>query len=174
MLGLKLQLSDRLETSGNTTFVFKTRTELSPRQNCCGAWPPGCPQGTWHLPCCQWGGTPGSTRLHLLTPPPQATSREEGRESTAEGTVAERGTNREFEMLKRWGGIIRFLSPQQGFPLFPRTCSHCFSGVTTPAMGTSTLQLGKNLFLLHGNMLPSLPWLSANPTSFWKPETGIS
>lgn len=100
MLGLKLQLSDALKISENTTFVFNTRTSLSPRQHCCSAGPPQPLPGNLALPCCQRGGTRSSTRLHLLKPPRHATSGEEGRESTAQETVAERGTNGEFEMLK--------------------------------------------------------------------------
>lgn len=54
-------------------------------------------------------------------PPPHATGyQQEGREeSAAKETVAERGTNREFEMLKRWGGIFRLPFPSRAFLYCP-------------------------------------------------------
>lgn len=55
----------------------------------------------------------------LPAPPPQATSKEEGRESTAKEREAETGTNREFEMLERRGGSIRLPSPSRAFLYCP-------------------------------------------------------
>lgn len=63
--------------------------------------PPAAPRDPGTFPAASRKGPPSSTRLHLLTPPGHATSREEGRESTVKETVAERGTNRESEVLKR-------------------------------------------------------------------------
>lgn len=158
MLGLKLQLSDALKVSENTTFVFNTRTNLSPRQHCCSAGPPQLLTGNLALPCCQQGGTTGSTSStsssHLNMLP--AGRREENplqkKEQLKEGQM---GNLRCWRVRRQH----QTLFPQQGFP---PSCSHCSSHFSTPATGTSTLQL-QHLFLLHGSMLPSLPWLSPTP-----------
>lgn len=101
--------------------------------------------------------------LHLLTPCLHATSREEGTESTGKEPVAERGTNRDFKMLKKRGGSISLPSPRRAFHCRPTTCSHCSSNLTTPATGTIHASAVNIFFPPHGNMLPSLPWLSPPP-----------
>lgn len=115
------------------------------------------PQGTWHHLCCQGRGTPalpGSTSSGY-------------QQGGGEGIHCKRNSSWNRDKQGVWDAeeVRRRHQapfPQQGFPLLPRTCSHCSSHLTTPAMGTSTLQL-QHLFLLHGNMLPSLPWLSPTP-----------
>ena len=100
--------------------------------------------------------------LHLLTPCLHATGREEGTESIGTERVAERGTNREFKMLKKRGGSIRLPSPRRAFHYCPTTCSHCSSSLITPATGMihpSAVKASPP----HGSMLPSLPWLSPPP-----------
>lgn len=123
-----------------------------------------------------WGrGPPGNLAPSLLpagTPSSTSISYQQGggKGIHCKETVAERGTNRDFEMLKRWGGSIRLPSPKQGFSLLPRTCSHCPSCLTTPAMGTSPLQLPIP-FPPPWQFAPKLPMAHSYPTSFWKPQT---
>lgn len=106
--------------------------------------PPSCPQGTWHLPC--------SARLHLLRLPAGG----------GEGIHCRRNSSWNRDKQGVWDAEEVRRQRQAPFSLLPGTCSHCSSRLTTPAMGTSTLQL-QHLFLLHGSMLPSLPGLSPTP-----------
>lgn len=103
--------------------------------------------------------------LHLLTPRLHATGREERTESTGKETVAERGTNREFEMLKKRGGSIRLPSPRRAFHYCPAICGHCSSNFITPATGTTHPSAVNTFFfpLPVALMLSSLSSLSPPP-----------
>lgn len=173
MLGLKLQLSDALKMSENRTFFFNTRTKLSPGQDWCGAGPPSCSQGSWYLPCCQQEGTP---QLHQAPSPD--TSRTCYQQGGGKGIHCEGNSSWKRHKLGVWDAeeVRRQHQapfPQQGSPLLPRTCRHCSSHLTTPVMGTSTLQLW-TLSPPPWQYAPKPSTTLSYPTSFWKPHRGIS
>lgn len=125
--------------------------------------PPAAPRepGTSLLPA---GRDPSSTRLHLLKPPRHATSREEGRESTAQETVAERGTNRQFEMLKSEEAASGSLPPaaQDLQPLLLPSQHHCHWHIH-PAARTP--------FPPPWQYAPKPSMALSYPISFRKPQT---